>query len=120
MHFKTSSCTFLAAIVVPEASRAGYPVENNTAGRTGRTALVDSFRRLCLEHRALQLLLKEVSGTWPSDVRRVSQSPGPLRDADTRFGAVFGSLQSPLSEDAFLLELDKVVRQYMVLAELPK
>jgi hypothetical protein len=68
----------------------------------------------------MQLLLEEVLGTWRSDVRRVSQAPGPVRDADTRFRAVSGNLQATLSEVAFLLELDRIVREYVALAELPK
>jgi hypothetical protein len=106
--------------VESEASQRRCLVESNTAGRMGRTGLVDSFRRLCLEHRAMQLLLEEAGGTWRSDVRRLSQSPGPLHDADIRFGGVPDNRQATLSEDAFLLELDRIIQQYLVLMELPK
>jgi hypothetical protein len=93
-------------------------VESNTAGKTGRTRLAHSLHRLCVEHRAMQLLLQTDGGTWKSEIRKVTKSEGPVHEGDIAFRVLYESLQS--SEGTFVENLTETVERYIVLMELPK
>jgi hypothetical protein len=93
-------------------------VENNTAGKTGRTRLARSLHRLCVEHHAMRSLLQTDGGTWKSEIRKVTKSEVPVHEGDIAFRALYESLQS--SEGTFVEKMIETVERYIVLTDLPK
>jgi hypothetical protein len=92
-------------------------VENSMADKMGRVHLVDTLQRLCLEHRAMQLLLEEGDGIWIGEVGRIVGKSSPQHDAQTRFRAAYESLRSDPPADAFFQQLAAAVQAYLVLTE---
>lgn len=82
--------------------------------RTGMEELARVLRRLCLEHRAMQLLLAECPEISASDVPRNAASAGLNDDARIRIDGVLETLKSGTLDDASALLVATALRSYLV------
>jgi hypothetical protein len=75
------------------------------AHRTGISNLLPILERICMEHRAMTLLLKETNTHWRADVYHQCKTPKALSDVRGQFGDVYDNLQSDSSDDQVILLL---------------
>ena len=70
--------------------------------KTGIGNLLPTLERLCMEHRAMKLLLRERDSRWRADVYHQCETPKAHSDIREQFGDVYGSLQSDSSDEQLI------------------